>query len=208
MSNPAGVFRAGGYERCPTFYGSSSSPTIGISDKDNGWWPTDLITGNYVGNIGNSITLDIPRWSAYKTVLEDSSLPGATNMWLSPTLDITKVSAVGGGNAGDVVGSFRWRISVRGSVFNRSIEANPINVTLTTPNISGQVTFPFTPYSNFIRVFFDQYNNRYSDTFAQYNVIVNEYGQVVERHTAIPANPWCLMFVSNSVTLSISTTLS
>ena len=56
MTDPTGTFKAGGYEKCPTFYGRSSDPASGITDKDNLLKLSNLCEGMRLDDIYEGIT--------------------------------------------------------------------------------------------------------------------------------------------------------
>lgn len=204
MTDPAGNLRAGGYERCPTFYGISTDPNTGITDKDNGWWPTDVIRGG-IGYTTNNLNfyLDIPRWDNYKQVV---SKPIRQRYYYSPYNNIFHHSGVGQG----ACGSFRWIAAEvyggTGSDENGNpaeyyeFRVWPTEVVLWNQNIEGIIRFPYTTA-------LDNFTGPWGAVFG--NLRYTTYDEYGNSGTASPyPNPQfnnsCLMFLKNPTTLSVA----
>jgi hypothetical protein len=204
MTDPNGVFKAGGYEKCPTFYGRSSDPNSGITEKDNGWYPTDLIRGNFNYSAGSDIYLDIPAFDQYKTVLQVSS--GFARQYLSTYQYIYLGSTI--------VGTFRW--SAAWIPVGTDGDGNPYynmaiwiqDISLWYSNKSGTYRFPYTSINDWTTSIYDyDAGTYYTATFASqerwYDPESNTY---YWRYPSPIMNNMCLMFLKNPSSLSISVT--
>ncbi len=200
MTDTAGNLKAGGYSKCPTFYGRSSDPSSGIGDKDNGWWPTDLVSGAF-NYSGQDIYLDIPRWDQYKQVVQTSS--GFSRQYFSSYQTIYM------GNT--PVGTFRWTAayvpvgtdSEGGTYYNMAVWVT--NVSLWSGAISGVFRFPYVNIDAWTATL-DYGDGPFVATFGQYEKYQDEGGGYFYRYPSPVFNNFCLMFLKNSVTLSISVT--
>lgn len=204
-TDPNGSLSVGGYTQCPTFYGQSDAPTSGISDKDNGWFPTDVVSGNVGATTGADVYLDVPQFTSWKFA---SSSLSYSNPFLSLYLSILRTSD----NA--AVGSFRWAVApvVTGTdsegYQTTEYRIFPVEITLYSSIASStQLKFPaYSPESCYRFLQDPEYGTTYVQYFSQVNNTTDEYGTSYKIRQTIPFQPWVLMFLKSPTTLSIAVT--
>ena len=205
-TDPTGSLKAGGYEKCPTFYGGSADPS-GISDKDNGWWPSGLITGGFdYFSQPSSIQLDFPQRSSYKLLYRYQ--PINTNNPYYPqgsafTSDYQYITV-----AGQYVGYFYWEAML-------TTISEEVNVILVYPrgiymwdyNTSGVATFPWQDINTWRGNWIDGDSGMAtSGSFAQIFRYYNDEGGYYGYNYPAQWNTWTTMFVKDPTTLSIAIT--
>jgi hypothetical protein len=209
-TDPTGNIQVGGYESCPTFYGDSTNPTAGISDKDKGWWPTDLLRGSFYYNdaFNEQIYLDIPDFTSWKQVNQAPQPTVNTGYGTTPCYSSFQNITVDGVN----VGVFRWS-AAWGATGELDAEGNPYMNLMITPVIaslngarSGLAKFTWLPINNWQGIYNDPYGNSYGISFYDQHSIVNYYGQRVWRFPSPVFNKMCIMFTKTPSTLSLAVT--
>lgn len=213
-TDPVGQLKAGGYEKCPTFYGSGADPAVGISDKDNGWWPTDLVAGAFDYARTSDILLDVPAWTSRKVYMQNTSFPSAYsyNAAYSAYYSYSKTLYIG-----DIgCGSFRWMAQpiVVGTADNGeggtydvyNLAVMPIEVILTQPDLSGVLRFPWQDIGTWTGSYQDGDTGQYISTnfYSAHNYDAD--GTRAWRFPSPVWNSWCLMFTKDPVTLSLAVT--
>lgn len=209
-TDPNGSLSVGGYTQCPTFYGQSDAPTSGISDKDNGWFPTDVVSGNVGATTGATVYLDVPQFNSWKFA---SSTLSYSSPFLSNYLSIFRNSD------NTIVGSFRWAVAPivtgtasdsEGNTYNTTeYRMIPVEISLTSVNAqSTQLRFPaYSPESCYRTVVIDSETGATGiQYFSQINNTTDEWGNQYRIRQTIPFHPWVLMFLKTPTTLSIAVT--
>ncbi len=204
-TDPNGSLSVGGYTQCPTFYGTSDSPTTGISDKDNGWFPTDVVSGNVSATLGADVYLDVPQFTSWKFVTGSLSVSTA---YYSPQLTILRTSD----NA--TVGTFNWVVAavITGAdsegYQTTEYRMYPTNISISSAFAqSSQLRFVGYPPESCSRTITDpEYGGTYTQYFSQVNNTTDENGNPYRIRPTIPFEKWVLMFLKTPTTLSIAVT--
>jgi len=205
-TDPAGSLKAGGYAKCPTFYGGTSDIS-GITDKDNGWWPSGLITGGFdYYNQPSSIQLDFPQRSSYKLLYQ------------YPPTDVSNIYYPQTGNytsdyqyitvAGQYVGYFYWEAKLTTfSDESVAVLVYPRGIYMWDYNTSGVATFPWQDINTW-RVSYVNPDDGTpgSGTFGQFMRYPTEEPGGYGYYWGARWNTWTTMFVKDPTTLSIAIT--
>jgi len=206
-TDAAGSLKAGGYEKCPTFYGSAYD-AAGISDKDNGWWPSGLITGGFdYFNQPSSIQLDFPRSSSYKILYQYTPRsPMSYNYphYAAFTSNYQYITV-----NGQYIGYFYWEalLTYFEASETYSILVYPRGVYIWDYVSSGVATFPWQDINTWTANWTDPDDGGpRTGTFQQNMRYYNEEAGTYGYYYSAQWNTWTPTFIRDPATLSLAIT--
>jgi len=211
-TDPAGVLKAGGYEKAPTFYGSGADPAAGISDKDRGWWPTDLVAGPFGLNHSSPIYLDVPEWTNWQIIYQKPPPTVGSNPQYTTYRSNLQYISVGG----TTIGTFRWAsglgetgTSTDGdgnvySIYNLMVYPDAVSL---FSSVGGVAVFPWQNINTWTGSWNDGEGGIRSGTFeSAYRYFDYDANTYVWRYPNPVWNSWCLQFLRTPTNLAIAVT--
>lgn len=197
-TDPSGQLKAGGYDKCPSIYGLAG----GISDKNTGWYTSDVITGTYTRE--QNLYMSTPKYSSSKIVRGSNiTLPATADTYLSPE----KIAYFNSVNSGL---KFRW---AGGNVVTgtdgdgNSVTTKMVWIQFTFPataSSSGYWLFEGAPLNTWTKTVAGDYGTSYTANFRDATQYDNGYGVIIQ--TGLIWAPFCVMSINDPVTLSVAVT--